>query len=38
MANGADWRNLQQTHVNSPVKQVGDNKALNCRDKKFGNL
>ena len=20
MANNADWRNLQQTHVNSPVK------------------
>lgn len=37
MANGADWRNLNQTHVNSPVKQryqMGDS----TKDKKYQNL
>jgi hypothetical protein len=37
MANGADWRNLNQTHVNSPVKkryQMGDT----TKDKKYQNL
>jgi hypothetical protein len=37
MASGADWRNLQQTHVNSPVKEsvkMGDT----CKDKKYENL
>jgi len=37
MASGADWRNLQQTHVNSPVKQeVKD--GLTSKDKKYENL
>lgn len=37
MASGADWRNLQQTHINSPVKQeVKD--GLTSKDKKYENL
>lgn len=38
MANGADWRNLHQTHTNAvnTNKVVNDN--INSREKKFENL
>lgn len=41
MANGADWRNLQQTHTNAAVQSNARNEeegTNNPRGKKFENL
>jgi len=39
MANGSDWKNLQQTHTNSPIKKGGnEDSGKVARDKKFDNL
>lgn len=37
MANGSDWRNLQQTHTNARTK-VNQNYGEGAKDKKFQNL
>lgn len=39
MANNADWRNLQQTHVNAVSSTNNDlGASMNSRSKKFDNL
>lgn len=38
MANTTDWRNTQNTLMNSPTKQANGQDSKNCRDKKFENL
>jgi len=38
MANNANWRNLQQTHCNSPTKRINESMSRTCKSKKYENL